>query len=217
VFTAGHSSLGGGIPTWAPDRKGIAGKALHFTKGGHVLVPSNAAFGPTEMTISLWIKMDSLNTADCTALNGRCTDGVFADNYMISQNSYLGYKFQTQEGKKPFYTVKTATDVYINEDSNDGVIQLKKWYAVAVTFKTGEMTFYINGQQVRQVTGLTGGFVPLAERFDFVIGQELPNAKVDPAISWILPHFEGFMDEVRIYKKVLTGAQISSIYDQEKP
>lgn len=208
TLTVGHSSLGGGIPTWAADRKGVAAKALHFTNGGHIEVPSNTAFGPTEITIAMWVYLDSADTKT----------GIYSDNYMLAQNSYSGYKFQTQDGKKIFFTVKTAPDTYLNYDNGDVALKLKKWYHVAVTFKTGEMTFYLNGlQMVPQRTGLAGSFIALAERYDFVIGQELPNAKVDPEISWTLPHFEGSMDEIRMYKKVLSASQITAIYDQEKP
>jgi hypothetical protein len=217
TLTAGHPSLGGGIPTWSPDRKNGAAKALHFTKGGHIEVPTNAAFSPTEITVSMWVNLDSLNTSDCSAFGGRCANGVFKDNYMVSQNSYSGYKFQTQDDKYPFFTAKAsaAPDVYIDRASTTN-LTLKKWFQVAVTFKAGEMTFFINGVQINQKTDFTGGFITLTDRFDFVIGQELPNAKVDPNITWVLPHFEGFMDEVRIYKKVLTATQITTIYNQEK-
>lgn len=221
TLMVGHSSLGGPIPTYGADRKGVAAKALHFTKGGHIEVPSNAAFSPTEMTISLWAKLDNVSSTDCAAFldPSKCNNGTFNDNYMISQNSYNGYKFQTQEGRFLFFTAKktAAPDSYNDKDANGKSLDFGTWYHVAVTFKDGEMTFYINGFQLKQHTDVSGGFITLTDRFDFTIGQELPNAKVDAGISWTLPHFEGFMDEIRLYKKVLTGAQISSIYDQEKP
>ncbi|PZR40380.1 MAG: hypothetical protein DI538_04485 [Azospira oryzae] len=217
TLTVGHASLGGPVPSWSADRKGVANKALHFTKGGHIEVPSNAKFGPTELSISVWIKMDSLGTADCTKFGDRCNKGTFKDNYILAQNSYNGYKFQTQDDRYPFLTVKKSTspDAYIDQAANTN-IPLKQWHHIAVTFKNGEMKFYIDGVDASKNETITGTFITLTERYDFVIGAELPNAKVDPNISWVLPHFEGSMDELRMYNKVLTASQIQGIYNQEK-
>jgi Concanavalin A-like lectin/glucanases superfamily len=199
TLMVGHSSLGGPIPTYGA---------------------SNAAFSPTEITISLWAKLDNVSSTDCAAFldPSRCDNGTFKDNYMISQNSYNGYKFQTQDGRFLYFTAKktAAPDSYNETDANGKSLDFGTWYHLALTFGAGEMSFYINGFQLKQATGF-GGFIALTDRFDFSIGQELPNAKVDPGISWTLPHFEGTMDEIRIYKKALTATQISSIYDQEKP
>ncbi len=224
TLTVGSQFAGSGaVPTWVADRAGNANKALHFTRGGHVLVASNAAFNPTELTVALWVNLDSITNAnDVAYLNtyaARVKTGIYADNYIVSQNFWQGWKFQTQEAKKPFGTVATTTGTF-DRDTNDATVtmSLKKWYHIAMSFKDGEMDLYINGLLVKQWTDTPGALKTLTDRFDFVIGQEQPNAKIgttDP--GYIINHYEGSMDEVRVYKKALTTTQIKSIYDMEKP
>jgi len=223
TLTAGNQFAGGGgAPTWVADRAGVAGKALHFTKGGHVLVPSSATFNPTELTIALWVNMDSVSVADMAILNAhgtKATAGVYSDNYMISQNYWDGYKLQSQEAKKLYGTVHAVPSIYDRDtDNSPAIIKLKKWTHVAMTFKDGEMDLYINGLVAKQWTNTPGVIKTMTDRFDFVIGQEKPNAKietVDP--GYVINHFEGSMDDIRLYKKFLTTAQLQSIYDMEKP
>lgn len=220
TLTTGHSSLGSGFPTWVADRNGDSGKALHFTKGGHVLVPSNAAFTPAEISVSAWVRLDNVSADLCGSfLVDRCRDGAFMDSYIISQNDYNGYKFQTQDDRYPFFTTH-ITDTYVDRAATTA-IDKEAWYQLAATFKNGEMKFYINGEDVTKAGAdgeiPAGAFVTLENRMDFVIGQALPNAEVPSDISWTLGHFEGAIDDIRLYKTVLTPSQIQSIYDREKP
>jgi hypothetical protein len=209
---------GGPVPSWTTDRYGDAGKALAFTKGGHIEVPSNAAFNPTEITISLWVKLDSLNTTDCEAFGGRCNEGIYFDNYLISQNYWDGYKLQTQEAKKLFATVHAVPSIYDRDTENSpATLTLKEWAHVAMSYKDGELNLYVNGELAKAWDNTPGAIKTIADRFDFLIGQELPNAKITEDPGYIINHSESAMDEVRLYKKALTGTQIASIYGQEKP
>ncbi len=209
---------GGPIPTWTTDRYGDAGKALAFTKGGHIEVPSNAAFNPTEITISLWVRLDSLNTTDCEAFGGRCNNGIYFDNYLVSQNYWDGYKLQTQEAKKLFATVHADPAIYDRDTENSpATLVLKEWSHVAMTYIDGELNLYVNGTLAKAWDNTPGAIKTITDRFDFLIGQELPNAKITEDPGYIINHAECSMDEVRLYKKALTGTQIESIYGQEKP
>lgn len=221
TFEAGHEAAGGGgVPTWTTDRRGDANKALHFTKGAHIVVPDHADFGPSEMTVSVWVNVDSLNLTSCGAFEDRCSNGKFKDNFIISNNGYKGYKFQTQDDLYPFFTVNSGVEGPYIDRASTTPIKMKGWYHLVVTFKTNEMKFYIDGVNVtKPVPGdgaVTGGFGAFTRK-DFVIGQETKNADVPADISWVLAHFEGSMDELKIYSKALDAGQVTSIYNQEKP
>jgi hypothetical protein len=221
TLTVGHAAAGGGgVPTWTTDRHGNANSALHFTKGGHVVVPANTAFSPTSLSLSVWIRLSELTTEECALLSNRCRNGAYMDNYIVSQNAWDGYKFQTQDDRYPFFTLKTALpDTYANIAGNAN-IPVMEWVHFVVTVTTSSMKFYIDGVDVTKTNGeqnFTGGFVTLADRFDFIIGAERPTSKVDPEIDWTLSHFEGDMDDLRLYNIVLTQAQVTTIYNSEKP
>lgn len=219
TLTVGHTAAGGGgTPTWTTDRHGNEKSALRFTKGGHVLVPSSAAFNPTELSFTVWVKLAQLSTSDCELLGGRCRDNVYMDNYIISQNFWEGYKFQTQDDRYPFFTLTTATGA--KDIAAKQSIPAATWVHLAVTVKTNQIRFYIDGVDVTKDPGvqdLVGGFATITDRQAFAIGAERPTANVDPNIDWVLPHFEGDMDDLRLFNIVLTPAQVTTIYNSEKP
>lgn len=222
TLTVGHEAAGGGgIPTWVTDRHGNANSALLFEKGGHVVVPASTAFSPTSLSLSVWIKISELSEEECELLGGRCRNGAYMDNYILSQNAWNGYKFQTQDDRYPFFTLQTSTDpeTYANIAANNN-IPIEQWVHLVVTVTTSQMKFYLDGVDVTKTNGeqnFTGGFLALANRFDFIIGAERPTSTVDPEISWTLSHFEGSMDDLRLYNIVLNQAQVTTIYNSERP
>jgi len=93
TFTLGDATFFGSaaqMPSWVAGVKG--GYAIHVDKGAHLEVPYTSDFLPTDLTISVWVKPDS----------------IYENNYIISQNYWNGYKLQTQGGGKPFFTYLTT-------------------------------------------------------------------------------------------------------------
>lgn len=202
---------GGGTLVATADHLGQAGKAYQFDKGAHIEVPYNSALNPAkELTIAMWVKPTAIRPS----------------NYLVSLNRWNGYKFQLQEANKLFMTVKTAAGKYIDKDNESPTLDLNKWYHVAVTYKTGEMVFYIDGTPVKTWTDVTGDPFAVKNTINLSIGQDLPNAiyntdEKDNADGnnfngpWG-GYYTGAMDEIRMYNAVLSGTQVRSIYNGEK-
>jgi hypothetical protein len=214
TLSAGHSKWGAGTPTWVEDRYGNAAKALHFAEGANVEVPYATALNPETMTISLWVK-------------GDVVDPIWANNYMVSLNRWNGFKFQLQSANKPFLTVKadvvgSADAAYYDRDNESPTLDQGVWYHVAVTFGGGEMTFYVNGTEVKRWDNTPGTAISISgEPVNLTIGQDLPTSiySTDDTSPYYVDwggYFIGAMDEIRFYNKVLSATQISSIYDLEK-
>jgi len=204
---------GTGVPTLAADRYGITGKALHFDKGQNVEIPYATSLNPQMMSVSLWAKQD-VETA------------LFADQYMVSMNRWNGYKFQFQGTPQPFFTARAArspgdTTIY-DHDAGLGSAPLTQgtWYHVVATFGAGHEIFYVNGvQTIDWGTGTNaatpGTVISLAAKpVNLIFGQDLPTGGYDTDFGG---YFHGTLDEIRIYKSVLTQAQVTSIYNLEKP
>jgi len=208
--SAGHPNWGGGMPELATDRFGNADYCYKFDEGANIVVPNDPVFVPQELSISVWMKLS----------------GTWANNYFFSNDVWNCYKFQVQDANKPFFTAHIMKDdgsgeeAYIDKDSNTGTLDLDKWYQVVVTFKSGEMKFYINGQLVQDWTDFpTGTLVAPGEGIDICIGQALATADFDDGDhSWEewLGYFKGWLDDIRFYNVVLTDAQVTSLYDYEK-
>ncbi|QMW04033.1 LamG domain-containing protein [Spirosoma foliorum] len=211
---AGASIWGAGTPTLTKDRYGVDNKAYHFFKGGNIEVPYNTALNPSkEITVSLWARMDSSN----------------ANNYMLGLNRWNGYKFNIQQANYAFFTIKTGTGI-IDHDNADPTLDLNKWYHITVTYKAGNMNFYLNGTLVKNWPNLTGDPVAVKSTINLAIGQDLPTSlyKFDEASqkddadgnNFYGPwggYFRGDLDEVRIYNVALSDTQVKSIYTAEKP
>ncbi len=214
VIKAGHAFWGGGTPTLVADRYGDANKALHFNQGGNVEIPYNAALNPTTMSISLWAKAD-------------VNSPIVNNQYMIAMNRWNGYKLNFQDSPKAFFTVKAvvpgvADPAYYDRDNASPLVTQGQWWHIVVTFGGGHMMFYLNGVLVKDWDNTPGTAILQSSPVNLVFGQDLPStgyslSEADPNyLNWG-GFYIGTMDEVRIYKSVLTASQVTSIYEVEKP
>lgn len=198
--------VGTGLPTWTTDRYGNANKALAFDKGAKITIPYTSALNPQKMSVSVWINLAEKK------------DG----NRFMGLHSWNGFKFEIQGGNLPFFTGNTATATYDRDDAGTA-LDLSKWYNLTVTFGDGKTTFYINGVSVKAWDNTPGSIVAVTGH-DLVFGVDsskyaatttnYDTDKIIPA-EWG-GFFHGSLDEIRIYKSVLTDSQVKSIYDAEK-
>jgi hypothetical protein len=164
----------------------------------------------------------------------------WANNYMISMNRWNTFKFQIQDTPRAFFTAHVSgvntpplgtnkdSTIY-DRDMNVGKISpLVKWHHYVVTFGGGHEVFYVDGFLVYDWGATAGQGVPgtivniSANPVNLVIGQDLPTAKYStnsssPYYVNYGAYFIGALDEVRVYKSILTPAQVTSIYTLEKP
>ncbi|RVU00691.1 LamG domain-containing protein [Mucilaginibacter limnophilus] len=193
------------LPKLIADRFNEQNSALEFDNGAYVEVPFTADLNPKAFTISLWIRR-------------RVT---FADNYMLSLNTYNGFKFQLQGNNFLFLTIH-ADNGYKDVDSNPGVIPENAWTFATVSYTNGTMKFYINDKLVKTVP-VTGTPVTLSTPVNLVIGQSLPKSilnftdQTSPFYYWGAAYFKGDLDDIRFYNKALSDAEVLSIYTMEKP
>jgi len=204
--TFGSEALfGGGSPAWTTDRYGNANKAISFDKGAKITVPYNASLNPGLMSISLWIN----------ATENR------ENNRFMGLHSWEGFKFQLQSANKAFFTGHTTEGIF--DKDTDPPLELGTWYHVTVTIGDGNTTFYVNGVQTTKWEDTPGTMFPDSSH-DLVFGvgsskyaATTENFDVDKIIpaDWG-GYYNGALDEVRIYKSVLSESQVSSIYAQER-
>jgi len=211
VVKTGDVAFGGGTPVLTTDRFGNENSAYHFDEGGFIDIPYTSAINPQQISISLWVNADMINE----------------NNRFMGLQSWNGYKFQLQSVNKAFFTVATDSSIY--DKDTDPPLDTLVWYNLAVTYKSGEMTFYINGEQTQQYTDVVGNLIPVDAGQDLAIGA---GASVYAATAdnygdgvgqdHIIPaawggFFIGKLDDIRLYNRVLTPAEVSSIYNLEKP
>lgn len=215
VGNAGLLPAGGGTAALGADRYGVSGKALLFDKGANVEIPYNVAFNSPSMSFTAWIKLSEVR-----------------NNRFIGLQSWIGYKFEVQDGNRPFLSIGHSGGTY---DRDAGVaIGQDAWYHLAVTYTAGFMKFYINGIAIPSGAwdNTPNAAAVLPTPYNLVLGCDFPTDQyaATPANFDDVAHADyhkipaewggylhGYLDEVRIYKTALSATQVTSIYDLEKP
>ncbi|MGW6199600.1 exo-alpha-sialidase [Kribbella sp. NPDC055110] len=94
----------------------------------------------------------------------------------------------------------------ITTGGNTAAVQTTKayndnaWHHVALQRKAGTLSIWVDGTQAASVTAPAGSVSP-GRPFKMYVGQRLDGAH----------HFDGSIDEVRIYKRALTATELNSI------
>lgn len=200
------------IPTFVD---GKVGKAMHFENGSHLKIEKFAAkaLEGSKLSIAVWVNPDK----------------AFANNYIISYNTWNTWKFQIQDGGKPFFTVATDKGITDMDNEHDNSAPAKTWTHIVVTFDgtSGNVEFFINGELTKTWTvserpNLAGSIKSPESEIPLLIGagQTIETALKWEWDSWKTPegwsNFYGSLDELKVYNIALTAGQVSKIYNDEK-
>ncbi len=178
-----------GDPQWV---EGQFGGALEFDGSGDYVDCGNAAsldiYGAdAQVTIALWV-----NTPNVSQVHGSLvTKGEWSE----------GYSLLIKGEPRKLWAADSDTTLSAEPLTNN------EWYHVAVTTDgpTGEVKFYINGQlsgvRNKNTTGIGQTDIPIS------IAREQYGAG-----RW---YFNGTIDDVRIYNRILTQERIQEIMKGE--
>jgi len=175
-------------PTWT---QGKVGQALSFDGVNdyvNILYNPNLNVVNNKFTIAMWLNMNT------PADRGRQILGKF---------SYLGsgyYVFMYSGENRISFGFHGGGSVWISK-SND--ITYNQWQYIAVTLDGNIMKVYLNGtlNSMRNDVGTVG-----TDTIDLTIGGYVPAYVVG----------NKFIDEVRIYNRALSDAEIQAIYNATK-
>lgn len=161
--------------------------------GDHSLI--NAAGPYPQRTVSLWFK--ATNTANRQVLyeEGGTTRGL--NIYLDAGTVYVNVWSFSAWGPK-----------YVS-----AAVSANNWYNVVLVFSSDDnlVTGYLNGSSMGQVTGVT----PLSSHTDDGgIGAVTGSTVFHDSTTSSSSYFTGTIDDVRLYDRLLTSAEASSLYSQ---
>jgi len=199
---SGHDNHGTiqGDPQWVA---GQVGGALQFDgDGDHVVDPDGAGYlnGLNALTVCMWIKSDVINT-NKGFINGEDPDG--GDNVVTMRYDSDGGSFGGTNVLKMAVTSTPGGEQQLESSSN---LQVTEWQHVAMTWSDGDLIrFYVNGVEDMPSgrndpdnAGTVSGCTKL------IIGK---GSKDEGATAG----WDGLIDDVRIYNKVLTPDDIKEV------
>ena len=169
---------------------GVIGKALQGGNGSSVAVPHAANLDTPQMTVEAWVRLkqfpadwDPRRWAVCKGQN-EWDDG----NYSLCTN---------KNNVEAYVCIGGGQDNSYMARSADGPLKLNAWQQIAMTYDGDTLRVYCNGREVGAKK--VGRARTLGAR-RLTIGQR------EDGYSF----FDGDIDEVRIYSRALSAAELAS-------
>ena len=167
---------------------GTPNSAFYFNGGsGYAVVPNSASLALTNISLSAWVKPDV----------GSGSGFIFCkhENGANSDGSwYLGVN-----GQLYFWAYSVL--------NSSGSVSQGVWSHCVFTFDstTGNYVFYVNGQPIGQ--GINN-FAVQSNSMPLYLGAQFNGASPDY-------YFQGAMDNMRIYNRVLSSSEVAQLYTYE--
>ncbi len=185
---------GGAVSTtgnidFVTDRSGNAQCALSFNGSQQLQVAhdeSNSLVQGSVFSISVWFRLQNTNPSDYEHLFRKGLQGQ------------SGFNLSVYDNNTPLFGVPSAQVWDNNWNADQSLWQdTNSWHQLAVTFdETSTARLYRDG--VLQNTELFNADIGTTA-MDYYIGQ----------------NFTGFLDDLRVYKKVLTAAEVQTLFELE--
>jgi hypothetical protein len=191
---------------------GMKGSAMYFDGiDDHVFIgDSNSLDTDSSMTISLWIMPDSLASGGAKVMS-KWYSAPSEGDWLLSLSSqdscggncvawYFGFANYSVYGNPNGWFSIGPPDL-------DYYLTFEEWNFITVTFDTGLVNLYYNGNLIKTDTSIVK-YTSLNEynTDDIYIGS-LWN-------GYSTYRFKGGLDEIRIYNRALSTSEVNDLYNQ---
>jgi hypothetical protein len=188
-----HSAYGNnptviGFADLSADRAGNPSSALRLDSGEYLSLPGNSTLVMTNVTVALWTKFSAMTWMGLVEM------GPSASVWSL---------FVDQSGGIPpnlpwhFYARGGADNPFVNTAP---VLQSNQWYHIAATFSGTQAILYQDG-----VPAKTGTAAAVSTSITTLfVGRN--------ASSTVPAYFSGSMDDIRVYSRALSAAEVAQIY-----
>ena len=154
----------------------------------YIEIADSPSLRPTNLTITGWFNFSSFQSV--TSLIGKTVGSSWQDSYTIWRQSYM--------------KAATGADGQFDEIAFAHSTALNQWYQISYTYDDAANThsLYIDGQLVKtEENTVTIGY----DTHPLLIGADIENES-------LAYYFNGFIDDIRIYDRALSSAEIHDLY-----
>jgi len=180
-----------GMPSWVTEGQ-FNGALLFDGKKDYVTLGKDMFNITSKLTVSLWVNVEKTNNSYQTLIQrGR---HVYPFMVQLAGGNRIRTAVRTiQGGSSHTHYLLSVTKLAEN-----------RWYHIAITYQNGKYILYIDGKQ--ESKEFVNGELAVERNHATTIGGQ-------PAIG--SSHFQGFLDDVRIYKIPLTPSQVQAIFKNQ--
>ncbi len=185
---------------------GVIGQAFSFDGfDDGVVIPESTVDldGFSEMTLSAWINVTGYRPDQSGALAG----GIITK---YDSNFGVSYSFYVRETGLLGLLINQDGGNYWRVETDINVIELNTWtHVVGMWLGGDDLRLYIDGVSVPVTFEKVGSPVQMANNnIPVRIGRLIAGGSYDGPAA----HFDGLIDEARIYDRALSNAEIQSLY-----
>lgn len=158
----------------------------------YVSIRNSSSLQPANVTVAAWFNASSLvgRTVVSTPYNGPPWTSPYV-SWMIRINSSTNLEFDVGNG-----TTYSGWAIAVS------ALQTGQWYHVALTYNGTTLTAYLNGVSLGTRTNVTG---PVG------YGNRPVLLGADYGASPAYDYFSGTLDDVRVYNRALSAAEIAAV------
>lgn len=157
---------------------------------------------------------DFINFQDNYDFSGPFTSEIWVKTSSISGTQII-YSKRDNDNLTTGYDLRlTNATLSFNWNSSQSItspynLTTNRWYHIVISFDGSTYRLYIDGVEVNNVNGA----LPISNNLDFIIGgmDQTSNPPFNPPVNY----YNGWLDEMRIWNKELTVAQIRNMMNQE--
>ncbi|MCX5441286.1 beta-L-arabinofuranosidase domain-containing protein [Streptomyces sp. NBC_00063] len=185
-FPDGELAAGAG---WTAGRTGAA-VALDSVAGGHVVLPPGLLTGLEELTVSAWVRVDSLSNS------ARVFDlGYHKDTYL-----FLAVRTGTGKARAALKIAGMEAEDFI--DASDALPQ-GRWTHVALTVGDGTGVLYVDGVESGRNDAMVSSPLLLGTTTHNYLGRS-QNSKH--------PYLQGAIDSFRVHNRALSATDVAALF-----
>lgn len=205
-ITSAHAKVVGA--TLTEDRFGNPASAYYFhgNIGSYINLGTDASLKPAQGSVSLWFRMDNIMYAG----SGYEANPIMLTKVHTGNDFFESYCFSTDFTSKRLVVVSSNVRQHDTAQAcvrSNMRVKLAKWYHAVLCYNDSFLYLYVNGELQNKIAKnfrtkfLAGDSVMLGHT------ANKKNAR----------YFNGTIDDIAIYNRVLTPEEVRGLYDAPDP
>jgi len=188
------------------DRFGNSNKAYYFNgTNSSINLGASATVKPTIGSISVWVSVDTTSTAG----KGYSMNPIIIAKNDITGSSYFeGYALYYNYSTNRFAAGGTESGTSNEKFIVSSTVLQDTWFHLVYTYDNDSSHFYLNG--FKAANSINKGFAST-----FISTKKVMMGYSDDATNE--RYFHGAIDDVGIYNRVLTPAEVTTLYNEPNP